>query len=174
MTSKEQLFDRLVHYANIAGAKLRKRGLWTRDVGVYIQSSPFKKDSYNSNFMNTCLNAPTQDTRDIVSGIKIALERIYKSGIGYKKSRILLGDLTSHGDVTQLTLDHQVTHAKLPSEQGRGVSEPLMAALDNLNQRYGRHTVSVGTIPHKTKTWQGSRSHTSPKYTTKWSDLPKV
>ncbi len=86
----------------------------------------------------------------------------------------MLGDLTSHGDVTQLTLDNQVAQPKLPSEQGRGVSETLMAALDKLNQRYGRHTVSVGTVPHKTKRWKGSRNHTSPGFTTKWSELPKV
>lgn len=47
-------------------------------------------------------------------------------------------------------------------------------AIDGLNQRYVRHCVSVGDVPKRTAKWQGTRNHTSPRYTTRWTELMKV
>jgi DNA polymerase V len=110
----ETLKDSLVHYANNAGTKLRNRGLWTYNIGVYIRSAPFK-DGYYSNFTSIALNQPTQDTRILIQAAHEALERIYKPGIGYKKSGLMLGELTNSGYVKQYDmLQNQTT------EQGAG------------------------------------------------------
>lgn len=165
----EILKESLVHYANNAGDKLRKRGLWAYNIGVYIRSSPFK-DGYYSNFTSIALNQPTQDTRILIQAAHGALEKIYKLNVGYKKSGLILGELTNSPDGKQYDMLQNQTI-------GEGIersSESLLKALDAINQRYGRYTVTVGAIPKKTTKWQGSRNHTSPRYTTRWTDIMKV
>lgn len=167
----DALKDSLVHYANNAGVKLRKRGLWAYNIGVYIRSSPFK-EGYYSNFTSIALNQPTQDTRVLIQAAHEALERIYKPGIGYKKSGLMLGELTNSGDVTQYDL-----LAVQDQNIGRGAkrsSAEVLKAMDAINQKYGRHTVTIGAVPQKTTKWQGARHHTSPCYTTRWTDILKV
>jgi DNA polymerase V len=165
------LKDSLVHYANNAGAKLRRQGLWTYNVGVYIRSSPYK-EGYYSNFTSIQLNHPTHDTRELITSAHMALEHIYRPGIGYKKSGLMLGHLTNTGEIKQFDL---LAEAQKPVGQGVGCSsESLLRAIDGINQRYGRHTVTVGAMPKKTTRWQGSRNHTSPRYTTRWTDIMKV
>lgn len=166
------LNDSLVYYANNAGAKLRKRGLWAHIIGVYIRSSPFK-EGYYSNFTSIALNQPTQDTRVLIAHAHEALAKIYKAGVGYKKSGLMLGELTQSGEVKQLELQAK---QKQPIK-GQGTSQSpdvVLKAIDELNQKYGRHTVILGGIPKKTTKWQGTRDHTSPRYTTRWTEILKV
>lgn len=167
----EALKDSLVHYANNAGVKLRKRGLWAYNIGVYIRSSPFK-EGYYSNFTSIALNQPTQDTRVLTQAAHEALERIYKPGIGYKKSGLMLGELTNSGDVTQYDL--LAVQGQNIGQGAKRSPEAVLKAMDVINQKYGRHTVTIGAVPQKTTKWQGSRHHTSPCYTTRWTDILKV
>jgi DNA polymerase V len=167
----ESLKDSLVHYANNAGAKLRKRGLWAHTIGVYIRSSPFK-EGYYSNFTSIALNQPTQDTRRLIECAHEALEIIYKPGVGYKKSGLMLGDLTNSGDLQQFDL--LAIQNPTPGQGTKRSPQAVLKAMDALNQKYGRYTVTVGSMPRKTSKWQGSRDHTSPRYTTRWTDILKV
>lgn len=168
------LKDSLVHYANNAGAKLRKQKLWTYNIGVYIRSSPFKT-GYYSNFMSIELNQPTQDTRVLIRVAHDALARIYKPGIGYKKSGLMLGHLTHDGENRQYDLLEEEGVLQT-TEQGKTVrvSEDLWKAIDSINHRYWRHALTIGTLPKKTTNWQGARNHTSLRYTTRWTDIMKV
>jgi DNA polymerase V len=166
----DTLKESIVHYANNAGAKLRSRGLWAYAIGVYIRSSPFK-EGYYSNFTSVTLNQPTQDTRILIEKALEGVERIYKPNIGYKKSGLMLGELTHTGEVSQYDV-----FAALKDGEGQGIrsSESMLAAVDKINQKYGRHALTIGSLPKKTTQWQGARNHTSPRFTTRWTDLPKV
>jgi DNA polymerase V len=165
----EALKESFVHYANNAGAKLRKRGLWGYNIGVYIRSSPFK-DGYYSNFTSTSLNQLTQDTRILIERAYEALENIYRSGVGYKQSGLMLGDLTNSGEVKQ----YDMLQDQNTGQGTKRSSEAVLKAMDVLNQKYGRHTVTIGAIPKKTTKWQRSRDHISPRYTTRWTKILKV
>src|SRR5687768_4589469 len=66
----------------------------------------------------------------------------------------------------------QIIQGSLLLEHGAGErSQRLMKAMDALNSRYGRNTVSVFT-PSSPKPWAMRRKAMSPCYTTRWSDLP--
>lgn len=59
-------------------------------------------------------------------------------------------------------------------EHGAGQhSQGLMQAMDALNRRYGRYTVSVFASP-AVKSWAMRRENMSPCYTTRWSGVPIV
>jgi DNA polymerase V len=49
----------------------------------------------------------------------------------------------------------------------------LMFNVDRLNQRFGRETVQYGLFASEGK-WRMKLSSRSPRYTTKWNELPKV
>ena len=49
--------------------------------------------------------------------------------------------------------------------------EKLMNVLDQINQRYGRNTLSIYTTGKNNK-WMMRRENMSPCYTTKWQDAP--
>jgi DNA polymerase V len=172
VTDMNALKDSLVHYANNAGAKLRQRGLWTYNVGVYIRSSPFK-DKYYSNFMNIPLNQKTQDTRILIASAHEALSRIYKPDITYKKSGLLLGELSSTGHTGQYDLLNAESTKREEERSTRPASE-LFHAIDALNHKYGRNTVTVGIVSKTPSAWHSTRNYTSPQYTTRWTDLPTV
>jgi DNA polymerase V len=48
-----------------------------------------------------------------------------------------------------------------------------MQTLDTINQKMGRNTVQLGGI-RKQAPWQIKRELLSPRYTTRWDELPYV
>jgi DNA polymerase V len=167
----ETLKDSLVHYANNAGTKLRQRRLWAHNIGVYIRSSPFR-EGYYSNSLNIDLNQPTQDTRVLITATHKALSYIYRPGVGYKKSGLMLGHLTNTGEVQPYEFLKE--DGLILGQGAERASESVLKAIDVINQRYGRHSLTIGSLPKTTPRWQGNRNHTSPRYTTRWTDLLKV
>jgi DNA polymerase V len=90
------------------------------------------------------------------------LKKIYKSGYAYKKTGVMLIGIKP-AVVKQLSL---------LAQHGAGdKSDRLMKALDGLNQRYGRNTVSVYSSGSR-KTWAMRRENMSPCYTTRWNEVP--
>lgn len=167
------LQETLTHFANTLGAKLRQRKLWTTAVGVYIRSSPFDtRQAYYSNFASRPLTEPTQDTRVLIQAAHEALALIYRPGVVYKKSGILCGEVQDNPYQCQYRFeeDGQGSLPQPPLHEAPAV----MAALDRLNRKYGRGSVTVGYAPKDTKTWHGKRERVSPRYTTRWSDILKV
>ena len=92
------------------------------------------------------------------------LEAIWKEGYRYQKAGVMLGDFYSQG-VAQLDL--------FDENSPRRNSQKLMAVLDKLNSQEGRGTLyfaGQGIQQH----WQMKRAMLSPRYTTRYADLPIV
>ena len=58
-------------------------------------------------------------------------------------------------------------------EAGREHSRRLMNVLDEVNARFGRGAVQLGALGTK-PVWTMKRGRVSPRYTTRWEDVPKV
>ena len=52
--------------------------------------------------------------------------------------------------------------------------QPLMAALDKINGKWGRHTIQYGMTAETGKPWSMQQARKSPAYTTSWHELPVV
>ena len=76
----------------------------------------------------------TADTTEITQAAFRALARIYRSGIMYKKSGVILGGICDDSPI-QTDLFDPVTDRRQRSA--------LMRAIDGLNQRYGMKTVRL-------------------------------
>lgn len=105
----------------------------------------------------------TDTTSELIRAALKRLCRIYRDGYRYKKAGVICTALVPAGQVQRDLFD----------QQDRPKSKRLMAALDDVNDRWG-----AGTLNHAscglTQAWQTQCHHRSPAYTTNWAELPLV
>lgn len=90
---------------------------------------------------------------------------IYKPGFELSKAGVMLLDLVP-GKVSQCEFDFYTTDAR---DRGK-----LMAAMDAINDRFGRSAVHVGSAIGACveRDWSMRQERLTPQYTTEFSDLP--
>jgi DNA polymerase V len=157
------LRESVAGHASRAAEKLREQDGMCHAIHVFIHTNPFRKqDPQYSNSMVVPLPNASADTRLLVRAALFALQKIYRPGYAYQKAGVMLMEI---GEV-------QVAQGSLLHEHGAGQrSAGLMKAMDALNLRFGRNTVSVFSSPAP-KPWAMRREAMSPCYTTRWSDVP--
>ena len=161
--SLPELSESVASYTGSAAEKLRQQNSVCHAIQVFIQTNPFRKqDKQYSNSITIPLPNTSSDTRLLIRAALFGLEHIYRKGYAYKKAGIILtgvDPITIHQDslLTRYGADER--------------SAKLMSVLDQLNQKYGRNTVSVFSVGSK-QAWRMRREIMSPCYTTKWSDVP--
>lgn len=161
----DELRESVSAYASRAAEKLREQDSVCGAIQVFIMTNRFRpQDDQYSNSMTICLESPTDDTRSLVGAATAALRRLYRPGFSYKKAGVMLSDISSKG-ITQLSL--------FDGNRAPARSSTLMETLDVLNQRFGRNTVTLASNGVKQR-WQAKFERRTPRYTTRWDELPKV
>ena len=126
---------------------------------------------------NPCISVPlpqpTNDTVHVNRWADFLVEKMFKPGYSYKKAGVMLSEIapTTHRQMDMWEQPHEREHAS---------NVKLMDALDQLNNRYGRGTVTVstqGTYLDRLdvgagQNWKMKQTRKSPNYTTNWSDVP--
>ncbi|HBY9527056.1 Y-family DNA polymerase [Klebsiella aerogenes] len=165
ITEYEEMRQAICSYASRAAEKLRQEHQYCRFISVFVKTSPFAPDErYYANNASVTLLTPTQDSRDIIAAATRCLDAIWQSGCRYQKAGVMLGDFYSQG-VAQLNLFDQ--------NAPRKNSQKLMEVLDRLNAEDGRGTLYFAGQGIQ-QPWQMKREMLSPRYTTRYSDLPTV
>ena len=94
------------------------------------------------------------------------LRGIFRGQHTYKKAGVLLVNLTKR-QARQPGLFDRRDHAK---------TRRLMATLDQINLDHGKNTVRLGSASPMTlnpcRTWHLRSDHRSPRWTTRWEELP--
>ncbi|SFO21792.1 DNA polymerase V [Nitrosospira briensis] len=157
------LSEAVASHASHAAEKLRRQDGVCSAIHIFIHTNPFREqDPRYSNSIVIPLPNASADTRLLVRAALFGLKKIYKPGYAYIKAGVMLMGIG----------EAQVAQASLLLKHGAGQrSEDLMKAMDALNRRYGRHTVSVFASA-AVKSWAMRRENMSPCYTTRWSDVP--
>ncbi|PTA95549.1 DNA polymerase V subunit UmuC [Kluyvera sp. Nf5] len=165
ITDYEDMRQAICSYAARASEKLRSEHQYCRFISTFVKTSPFAlNEPYYGNSASVKLLTPTQDSRDIIAAATRCLDKIWREGHRYQKAGVMLGDFFSQG-VAQLNL--------FDDNAPRADSEQLMTLLDLLNAKEGKGTLyfaGQGIQQH----WQMKREMLSPRYTTRFSDLPVV
>jgi DNA polymerase V len=166
-------------FGSRAAERLRQQGSAACAVGAFFSTSPYRQhDAQHSVNVSTPLVRPTSDTRLLVGAALDLVHRHYREGFNYVKAGVVLIDIQPAGE-TQRELDlfseSDAPAAHVP-ERDRSA---LMAAMDDLNLRFGRNSVQLGSAAlsggGKTeKTWSTRQAHRSPRYTTRWAEMPTV
>lgn len=161
----EEMRQAICSYASRAAEKLRGEHQYCRFISAFVKTSPFAlNEPYYGNNASVKLLTPTQDSRDIISAAIRCLDAIWQDGYRYQKAGVMLGDFFSQG-VAQLNL--------FDDNAPRPGSEKLMEVLDHLNAKGGRGTLYFAGQGIQQQ-WQMKREMLSPRYTTRFSDLPVV
>ena len=164
LTKKGPIEEALANYAARACEKLRKQNSQARRVYVFVETNGFREidRQYNNGFTYT-LTTPTSDTRSILEAAKFCLSKIYKHGYRYKKTGIMLMDLTS------VSLEQKQLFVDLNHRPG----DPLMGIVDRINQDHGSDTLFFGG-QGVTGEWKMRCGLRSARYTTQWNELLAV
>ncbi|MGP9764540.1 Y-family DNA polymerase [Halomonas sp. AOP13-D3-9] len=166
--NKADLHEAIRVHTSRAGEKLRKQQGLAQAIMVFVRTNRFRSDlpSYSKNLVIP-LHRPTDDSRELVKGALAGLERIFKEGIWYQKSGVMLMDLCDHEN-EQLGL-----LAEPLGEEKRARNKKLMATMDMLNREHGKNTVRLG-MPRQINAWELRCEHRTPRYTTCWKELKIV
>jgi DNA polymerase V len=163
VTAFRELAEAVTSYVSRAAEKLRAQHSEAGAVYVMIRTNVFKDgEPQYSNSRVLALPEPTADTRILVKAALHGLRRLYRPGYRYAKAGVMLMELTAAGR-TQMDL---FAAQGRPEPDGR-----LMAVMDRINRHFGRDTlILAGAGLHKR--WAMRQAHRSPRYTTRWDELP--
>jgi len=164
VTEFSDLKEAVSSYISIAARKLRDQNLAAANLHVFIATSRFRTDipRFSGSRMITLSRATSCTPTLIKAGLQ-ELTSLYKAGYPYNKAGIML---TGLGKVTM-----QQQHLFIPSDDAR--NKPLMKALDQINDRWGRDALRYGSSG-LTREWSMKQTWKSPAYTTSWGELPVV
>jgi len=149
-----------------AAAKLRAKGMAAGAVQVFVETSRFRSEAYAGDSGCAVLPAPTSFTHDLNAAALQVLRGIYRPGFAYRKTGVLLLDLISEGCRQLHLFDAPVVR--------EGPRKALMAAMDRVNAVHGRGTLVLASSGFGAKPWHMRQTRRSPRYTTRWAELPVV
>lgn len=179
VTELRDLIEAVSDFSSRAAEKLRRQNGVAGLVMVFIRTSPFRKTPQYSRSMVVPLRSPTSDTPALATAAAHALRMIYRPGFEYAKAGVMLLDLAPSSRVQlELAFDTSTDDGGVPAAGGAHRFE-LMRAVDGLNERYGRGTLTIGArgtqrLAGSGRNWQMKQERRTPAYTTRWSDMPVV
>lgn len=163
-----EIREALRQHGQRGAEKLRSQGSLARAVLVFLKTNPFREDlPQYSPSLAVELPRPTDDSREILHAAGHALQQIYRKGYLYQKGGVMLLDLVDASRQQLSLLDTSQSDAE------RQRSAKLMNVMDELNQRMGRGTVTLGT-PSPGAAWHLRCANLTKRYTTRWDELPVV
>jgi len=161
VTSLAELRQAVASHTARAAEKMRRQGLATTGVVVFMHTNRFRPDlPQYAPSRAVRLPVATADTARILAASMNALEAVYKPGFRYAKAGVLFPELVSV-DTVQGDL---WTQADSPARLR------LMSTIDELNRRYGRGTLAFAGAS-RSAPWHLRRDFSSPHYTTDWKQL---
>ena len=168
LTTYDNLMMAIARFCTRAAEKLRRQQLLAHRLSVFIRTSPFKPDQpYYERSASRQLLVASQDTRYLVNVSRELLETIFKPGCAYQKAGVQLDDFQSMQATRQQDL-----FSLLKPDEDRLNHVQLMATMDLVNRRFPKAVTVAATGLAKSP--GSANDHVSPRYTTRWTELPKV
>lgn len=144
------IFAEAVNNLERALAKLRRHRHRTREIGLCLRLQDY---TYQSAALRTAL--PTDDNQQLVPMLRHLFNALYAQGETYRATTIWLANL-EHPDQRQPDLFEPVIRTEQRSR--------LTSAIDNLNQRFGSHTIGSAALMNLTEKPAHSRDAKPERY----------
>ena len=153
-------------FAGSCANKLRGQNAGATAVTVFLCSNRFREDlPQYGNSATVPFLSPTSDTLEITKAALHIVERIYKPGILYKKSGVIVSGIKPMAH-TQPDLFDPITN--------RPERNALMKAVDAINHRYGLKTIRLAVEGGNKQAWKVKSEHRSPNYLTDLNEILTV
>lgn len=158
------MLEAVAAYATRAGEKLRRHGLETSHLCVFMHTSEFRpKDPRYAGSTTVHLPEASNDTIDLIKAAQRGAKAVFREGYRYAKAGIVMDDLIRAGTAPRPLFDRR----------DREQSERLMSAIDAVNGKFGRGTIAPAAAGIR-KEWATKFDMRSPRYTTRIGELPRV
>lgn len=129
--SLEELRQAVVTHASKVARRLRAHGLLAEAVQVFIATNRFHDAARQyCNAFDLRLEDPTADTAQIVKASLTALEKVYRTGLGFKRAGVT---------ITRCTAADAATHSLFSDPGDIARRRRLMDAMDRINSGSSRH-----------------------------------
>jgi DNA polymerase V len=163
---KHDLRQALAKHAQRAAEKLREEDLVARGLEVFITTKRFGPPPHYANGVAGTLPAHTARAAPFTRASRHLLDAIYRELYGYKKAGVKLYDIRPNRP-----------HQESLFGRRRQVDEALTSAIDRVNGEHGKGTIGLaaaGLLESESagRSWTMKRHRTSPRYTTRWTDIP--
>lgn len=165
----DTMAESIREYMGRAAAKLRSQGSVARAIGVWIETNRFREqDQQHNGSRVVTLPMATDDSGALTTWAVALMRRIFRPGHRYWKSGVMLLDLSLKGSEQLPLFD-----APLPIVESKRTQ--VMHIIDDANAKWGRGTLGIGSAGLQgPRGWSMKREMLSPRYTTRWEELPRV
>jgi DNA polymerase V len=163
-TSIGELRAAVATFVESAGEKVRHDGLCASSMTTFVERNRFDPDAPRCDGACTVtFPVPTSINTELMHAADASLRRLFRPGGRWKKAGVLLLGLVDAHHQQQTFLD--------PVDRDR--ANALMAAVDAVNHKHGRQVLRSGTTGLSAR-WRPLAERCSPRYTTRWDELPVV
>lgn len=157
ISDAEQLRASVATFAASCCNTLRAQGSAAGSVSVFACSNRFREDlEQYSNIATMRLDSPSSDTLEITEAAIRLADRIYRPGIQFKKSGVILSDIIPG-------LTHHILFDPIPKRDERA---ELSTAIDRMNCKYGLKAVSLAVAGYGNADWKNRKDRLTPNYLT--------
>jgi len=156
--------EAIATYATRAAEKMRRYKVAAENLFVFMHTNTFNNDPFYSNGATARFSETTNDTGEVVALAVRLGERLWRPGFRYAKTGVMITEL----------LPETVRQPALWSDIDREKRERAWKVMDSLNANLGRDTVRILSAGPKAATWKLRAEYRSPRWTTRWEELPRV
>ena len=157
ISDAEQLRASVATFAASCCNTLRAQESAAGSVSVFACSNRFREDLQQySNIATMRLDSPSSDTLEITEAAIRLADRIYRPGIQFKKSGVILSDIIPG-------LTHHILFDPIPKRDERA---ELSTAIDRMNRKYGLKAVSLAVAGYGNADWKNRKDRLTPNYLT--------
>jgi DNA polymerase V len=164
VTSWQEMREAIASYATRAAEKMRRYKVAAENIFVFMHTNTFNNDPFYSNGASARFAETTNDTGEVVALAVRLGERLWRDGFRYSKCGVIITEL----------LPETIRQPALWGELDRDRREQAWKVMDKLNATLGRDTVRILGAGPKDAAWKLRAEHRSPRWTTRWEELPKV
>lgn len=154
VTDWRDMQEAVAAYTTRAAEKLRRHALEATGMQVFMHTNRFNNDPRYGGSATFGIE-PTADTRALLKDALRAARRMWRPGYRYAKAGVVLVGLRLPS-----AAPIALFQTRDPDQSAR-----LMAALDAINERFGRGAIGPGVVGRR-PSWGTRRENLSPRYTT--------
>ncbi len=164
VTSWRELREAIASYATRAAEKMRRYKVAAENIFVFMHTNTFNNDPFYSNGASARFSETTNDTGEVVALAVRLGERLWRDGFRYSKTGVMITELMPKRS------GNWPCGASWTARRGNGPGRRM----DKLNATLGRDTVRILGAGPKDAAWKLRAEHRSPRWTTRWDELPTV
>ena len=164
VTSWREMRQAITSDSTRAAEKMRRYKVAAENIFVFMHTNTFNNDPFYSNGASARFSETTNDTGEVVALAVRLGERLWRDGFRYSKCGVMITEL----------MPETIRQPALWGELDREKRERAWRAMDKLNSTLGRDTVRILGAGPKDAAWKLRAEHRSPRWTTRWDELPKV